>query len=58
MTRRWTRSARGSIRIRAASTTRSAQSSRGFAFVRRSTAFSCRKTRISTSLAVLEDDGG
>src|SRR5258705_11134217 len=45
--------ARGRSLIRAASTARSAQSSRGVGFCRRRTAFSWRRTKISTSLAAL-----
>ena len=52
--RRWQRSVRGSRRMRAANTARSAQSSRGFRLVRRSTATSWRSTRSSTSL--VEDE--
>jgi hypothetical protein len=49
VTSRCRRSMVGSRRIRAASTARSAQSSRGRGFARRSTAISCRNTSSSTS---------
>lgn len=51
VTSRYTFNASGRSLIRAASTARSVQSCRGLGFRRRRTAFSCRKTRISTSLA-------
>ena len=48
--RRYPRSVRGSHRIMAAKTARSAQSMRGLGLMRRRTATSCRRTRSSTSL--------
>jgi len=51
VTSRWAFNARGRSLVRAASTARSAQSNRGFGLLRRNTAFSCRNTKNSISLA-------
>ena len=51
--RRWQRNVRGSRRMRAANTARSAQSRRGLGLVRRSTETSCRST--SSSMSLVED---